>query len=336
MRLIGQLQDIKQGQRFAAYLITVGIPARADESDTEGCEVWIEEEDDLLQAKKELAEFLQQPDASKYANSIPVAQKIRRSKENKKKRIQKKIVVGFRKLNPRPIATLTLIAISVIFTLFTGFGESTDTILFQQSVFTKLSLEQASSIFQSVNENRDDLRFRLASIYRGELWRLVTPIFMHASALHLLFNMYWMFMLGRMIEWRYGTWRLLLLVLFSAIFSNLAQGTVPVQYGGTFPTIAFIGEQIVASRFYGMSGVVYGLFGFIWTKSVIDPNSRLFLPQSTIIIMLVWLVFCMLPGREAPYLTIELFGFAVANWAHAIGLVVGIAAAYLGLGTQKK
>jgi membrane associated rhomboid family serine protease len=52
--------------------------------------------------------------------------------------------------------------------------------------------------------------------------------------------------------------------------------------------------------------------------------------------MLIWLVFCMLPGPNNSTLTEHLFGFRVANWAHAIGLVVGIVAAILPAGGKRK
>jgi GlpG protein len=73
----------------------------------------------------------------------------------------------------------------------------------------------------------------------------------------------------------------------------------------------------------GMSGVVYGLFGFYWMKATYDPGSGLYMPPSTVIIMVGWLLFCMFPG-------IEQIGMPnVANWAHGVGLLVGIAAGLL-------
>jgi GlpG protein len=65
-------------------------------------------------------------------------------------------------------------------------------------------------------------------------------------------------------------------------------------------------------RFGGMSGVVYGLFGYIWMKSRYQPGSGFYMPPNTVILMLGWFVLCT-TGWIGP----------VANAAHGVGLVVG-------------
>ena len=84
---------------------------------------------------------------------------------------------------------------------------------------------------------------------QGEIWRPVTPIFMHFGIIHILFNMMWLKELGTMIEFKNGSLKMLLMVLIIAVVSNVGQD----YYKGPY--------------FGGMSGVVYGLFGYIWMKS---------------------------------------------------------------------
>ncbi len=58
-------------------------------------------------------------------------------------------------------------------------------------------------------------------ILAGQVWRLVTPIFLHFGPFHLLFNMVFLYLLGGMIEERRGPWRYLLLGLVCAVLSNV-------------------------------------------------------------------------------------------------------------------
>ena len=168
---------------------------------------------------------------------------------------------------------------------------------------------------------RDDLGLRLANVSKGEFWRLATPAFIHHGVFHILFNMMWLHQFGRMIENRYGAFSLGLLVLATAVISNFLQCTVPEGIGGIGP--GFLdGSQYLQTHLGGMSGVVYGLFGFVWIRSQVDRSSGMFVTQGTVTILLIWLFFCMTPFST------ELLKSNVANWAHGVGLLVGMAAGY--------
>ena len=71
--------------------------------------------------------------------------------------------------------------------------------------------------------------------------------------------------------------------------------------------------------FGGMSGVVYGLLGYIWLRGKFDPGSGLYLHSSTVTMMIIWFFIC-LSG---------LLPFNVANTAHGVGLAMGMAWGYL-------
>ena len=136
----------------------------------------------------------------------------------------------------------------------------------------------------------------LEAVRRGEVWRLVTPIFLHFGPLHLLGNMMWLYYLGTVIEVRRGTLWLAVLVFGSAIVSNLGQYYIE---GPSF--------------FGGMSGVVYALFGYVWMKTIYHPMDGLFIDSRNVNLMLLWFVLCT-TGAVGP----------IANGAHGVGLVVGI------------
>lgn len=133
-------------------------------------------------------------------------------------------------------------------------------------------------------------------ILAGEVWRAVTPIFLHFSTLHILFNMFWLLDLGGMIERRFGKLYLLFFILIVAILSNFAQ---------------FLWDGI---GFGGMSGVIYGLFGFIWIRSKYDPTPDFGIDRNSVITMIGWLFLCM-TGVIGP----------IGNAAHVSGLLLGVA-----------
>jgi GlpG protein len=135
----------------------------------------------------------------------------------------------------------------------------------------------------------------LPEIRQGEVWRILTPMFVHMGPIHLLFNMLWLKVLGTSIEVKEGGWKLLLLVVVFDLASNYAQ----FYWAGP--------------RFGGMSGVVYGLFGYIWMRWKTDPFSGYFVPAETVYTMIVWFVLC-----------VAGFVGAVANAAHAGGLAAGM------------
>lgn len=55
----------------------------------------------------------------------------------------------------------------------------------------------------------------------GQYWRLITPILLHGSILHIGFNMYALFILGPGLERFYGHWRYLALYLVSGFAGNV-------------------------------------------------------------------------------------------------------------------
>ena len=114
----------------------------------------------------------------------------------------------------------------------------------------------------------------------------------------------------------------------TAILSNLVQCLVPDALGGSAPgMVRAEGGPVLITQLGGMSGVVYGLFGFAWMKSVYDRSFGFRISQSTVVILIVWLFLCMVPP-EMLRNTIGISMGNVANWAHGVGLAVGMAIGY--------
>jgi GlpG protein len=150
----------------------------------------------------------------------------------------------------------------------------------------------------------------LVTIGDGEIWRLVTPDFLHFSVLHITFNLLMFWVLGGQVEHRRGWFSLLTLMLVVSIASNVAQ----LLDGGYL--------------FGGLSGVVYGLFGFCWVWSRYD--ARVFMPDALFRFALVWLIIGYTPLTEWVGLG------RMANSAHLYGLLSGLVWAWLLFGLRSK
>jgi GlpG protein len=138
-----------------------------------------------------------------------------------------------------------------------------------------------------------------ATLEAGHLWRLWTPALVHFSALHLVFNSLWLWEFGRRIEGQEGSGRLLEGLLWLAPASALAQYAV--------------GEHPL---FGGLSGVVYGLLGYLVVVQRLRPRRAYRLPPA-LPVLLIGLLALMATGVTEP------FGLAVANGAHLGGLLAG-------------
>jgi len=58
-------------------------------------------------------------------------------------------------------------------------------------------------------------------ILQGEIWRFLTPVFLHGSIVHLSFNMYALYSIGPSLERKYGSISFILLYAISAVFGNV-------------------------------------------------------------------------------------------------------------------
>ncbi len=296
MRQIATLPD-EAAQRFADYLLTLEIETRLTPED-DGTAVWVCDEDRVPQARQELEAFQRNPSDTRYRQAAAEADQLRWQKEQleqdyreRQQRANEQIAAlgtgGTRRV------TLFLMAVTILVTLFVWMGEERGKALRENLLLS----------------TRVDEWPRLGQVAQGEVWRLVTPIFMHAGWLHLLFNLVMFLSLAGQVESVRGSGRLLVLVLVLAIVSNLGQ-----YYMSPALDSIHLGPPSMAApgRFYGLSGVVYGLFGYVWVKSRLEPDLGLYLSLQTVVLLLGWFFACLF------------FISNVANGSHFGGLAAGL------------
>lgn len=323
MRQIGTLPTPHEAQRFTAYLITQDIPAQA-ESEGDVFTIWAKNEDQVAQAKEALEHFRINPQDARYQGVEARATAKVHQEQQARERSQENVVdirtkwksgqnVGMRQA---PF-TYALIGLSIlVFVLSLGQTPQASPRRYLGFVSPQTYDRTQMRIVPPKNDNGSI--DGLYDIRHGQFWRLVTPIFIHFNVMHIAFNALMLHSFGRRVEAHIGTWRMALLVLAIALVSNLAQ---------------YLWAE--NPNFGGLSGVVYGVFGFIWVKSRFFPEENLYVDGSTVFIMLAWLFACI--AAEFPPLDQVLTALRnVANAAHVMGLVTGIAISALPLLWKKR
>lgn len=138
------------------------------------------------------------------------------------------------------------------------------------------------------------------SLAAGEYWRLITPIFLHFSFLHVLFNSLILWEVGRRIEIAKGPFHYLGFILLAGVVSNISQYTIMNN-----------------TIFGGLSGVVYGVIGYIAVYQEFIKHPVLQFNKATIAFFLLWLLL-------GVFGVIDVFiQGSIANAAHVSGLLVG-------------
>ena len=119
----------------------------------------------------------------------------------------------------KPIVTNAIIVLCIMMFIISGFGFDT---------YTLGKYGANSSIL----------------VKGGEYYRLFSYMFLHAGFIHILLNMYSLYIVGPQVENFFGKWKYILIYLFSGISGGLL-------------SIAFNGNTISV----GASGAIFGLFG---------------------------------------------------------------------------
>lgn len=139
------------------------------------------------------------------------------------------------------------------------------------------------------------------SIADGDWWRIITAMFLHASFLHILFNMLALWWLGSVVEQALGTVRFLLVYFVAGIAGSLG---------------ALVASPNVVT--VGASGAIFGIMGALLVLEYLQTGS--------------------FAGQAMSLIAINLaLSFAIANISiggHIGGLIGGIAASFALVGTR--
>jgi len=133
-------------------------------------------------------------------------------------------------------------------------------------------------------------------ILAGQVWRLITPVFLHASILHIAFNMYALFVIGPGLEQHYGHKRYLLLYLVGGYAGNVLSFLISPN-----PSI-------------GASTAIFGLVAaeiiFIFRNRMLFGDRARGMLINLGVVVVVNLLLGLQPGID--------------NWGHLGGLIGGL------------
>lgn len=267
MQHLAYLPHPRYAQAFVDYLKSLGLSASA-QIRSDGANIFIDDDEQLDQARKELERFLREPDHERYRQASWLVEGEHPEAEQLAPMYRGLSFQRFLKLTG--LVTKGVIGICVVVYLLTNQGMD-------------IQARAPLMFFPSLQ----------ALLQGAELWRWITPAFVHFGIFHFVFNMgaWWIF--GGMVERTQSSLRLFLLLLICALVSNL------VQFLWT------------GNRFGGLSGVVYGVLGYLWFYERFSPAPPFRLPPGLMVFMLITLA----------------LGFTnilpVANQAHLSGLLMG-------------
>ncbi len=268
MQQLAVLNSAAAAQTFADYCLSQHWSVSVVAHDAEHAVLYCAEAD-LTAVAAELEQFLHQPALDKYQAAAwqrnqPVASSGNSALAG--------LGQGFLQQTGPVVWLLTLLAVLVVVAQQ----------IWPETVFHQLRFFTADEL----------------SLFSYRWW---SPMLLHFSAMHLMFNLLALWIYGGRLEVWLGSRQLLLLTLFAGAVSNISQ------------------FALTGPNFGGLSGVVYAIFGFVWIYGWRHPAQPLQLSRPDLIMALGFLVL----GFA------DLLWVNTANWAHLSGLICGMLLATL-------
>ena len=318
MRKLHTFEQELDANRFTAVLTVNQVEAQVLRSNDNQWDLWIIDEDALSQAGKLLGEYQSNPDSPQIQMALAKAKKIQQQlKQEKAERIKqaKKIEVRTQFRDPHHMMAAM---------------QRKDT-LTRKIILLCAIVFGASLVFQSQDgsqENfvRNALEAQFQQISQGQIWRLITPVFVHGTGqeflfdfLHIFFNMYWMYWLGTRLEIQFGLKTYLGLFLIAGVASILVPLLTPET--GLLGIRGLGGGSVV-----GMSGVVYGVIGFGWCKMKMKPSVGMRITPFVLMFSIGWMLFGIVSASSSQGVG---YNSSISHLAHLVGLLTGAMYAFV-------
>jgi GlpG protein len=153
-------------------------------------------------------------------------------------------------------------------------------------------------------------------IWDGARYPLFTDMFLHSNFMqgmgitHLLFDVYWLYLLGCLVELSIGPVWYIGFIVASAIVGSCVELAVSGEIG------------------IGASGVVYALFGLMWAGRFRYPEWQMLANPYNMRLMIAWGVFCIF--------TTYIHLMSIANGAHFGGLIFGYSVGMVFFGQRRR
>ena len=185
------------------------------------------------------------------------------------------------------------------------FGRARTGVFQPLATYAIIGITVAVSLYTLLTPSGNDLINLLAldkhAVQAGEYWRLLTVTLVHGGLLHLLLNMYALWIVGPLAEALYGRAVYVVIYLLCAL-------------GGSIASYLFFANPSV-----GASGAIFGLFGLIFTstyfhKPALARQARALTSQIGVLIVLNLVLGFGISGGGLG---------AIDNAAHVGGLLVG-------------
>lgn len=175
--------------------------------------------------------------------------------------------------------------------LYISYPTTLSLILVQFLIFLLISL--SNQCFQSFLYYGSAYHQRILD---GELWRLITAIFLHADLPHLFYNLFTLLLIGTFLETVLSAKYILLIFLSSGIAANFILLFV-------VPNDLFL--------HYGSSSAIAGMFGAL---IILILSKRIALPFYTVYILLLGFGF---------HIATSLLNFQINTIGHLLGFIFG-------------